>query len=398
MQTDTLRYTYRLRPGAQATAALEAEWHRCRWLWNECVYQRKRGFRPDRSERAKMLTEARRRNTWLRSGWQNAQANMLEDYYLALKASKTVRGRGKPRVKKRHKALPSLNFTRNGFALVDGRLRLPKGTLIPVVWSRELPSDPTSVRVFRDNLGHWYASFVVRRERAELPPSDAGIGIDWGVSTPASTTDKRFDLGYAGHRKRCAAERATHQRRMARRKRPKGVASSKGYRRAKLANARIEKKAQRQNTHDSRVWAKRVVDAHGLIAVEDFKPAFLSRSTMARKASDIAIGGLKRELICRAERAGRKVVIVAPAYTTMTCSKCFARNKRLELCERTFSCHACGYTAGRDENAARVILVVAESGHARVEDVSQRSLPLSGCWVRLHSERENPPLSSVGKG
>ncbi len=31
------RYTHRLRVSATARAALEAEWGRCRWVWNECV-------------------------------------------------------------------------------------------------------------------------------------------------------------------------------------------------------------------------------------------------------------------------------------------------------------------------------------------------------------------------
>ena len=31
------RYTYRLRVSSTARTALEAEWDRCRWVWNECV-------------------------------------------------------------------------------------------------------------------------------------------------------------------------------------------------------------------------------------------------------------------------------------------------------------------------------------------------------------------------
>ncbi|PLW74343.1 transposase, partial [Streptomyces sp. DJ] len=31
------RYTYRLRMSSTACARLEAEWARCRWVWNECV-------------------------------------------------------------------------------------------------------------------------------------------------------------------------------------------------------------------------------------------------------------------------------------------------------------------------------------------------------------------------
>ncbi|MGW6023393.1 hypothetical protein [Streptomyces sp. NPDC055099] len=35
------RYTYRLRLSSVARAALEAEWDRCRWTWNECVAKSK---------------------------------------------------------------------------------------------------------------------------------------------------------------------------------------------------------------------------------------------------------------------------------------------------------------------------------------------------------------------
>ncbi|MFD7596817.1 RNA-guided endonuclease TnpB family protein, partial [Kitasatospora sp. NPDC059812] len=31
------RYTYRLRVSATALALLEAEWGKCRWVWNESV-------------------------------------------------------------------------------------------------------------------------------------------------------------------------------------------------------------------------------------------------------------------------------------------------------------------------------------------------------------------------
>ncbi|WP_203833664.1 RNA-guided endonuclease TnpB family protein, partial [Actinoplanes campanulatus] len=270
---ETVRYTYRLRPGRQAQAALLAEWSRCRWLWNEAVHQRKSGREPKQT---------------------------LRTYMTSPDASFTVKGRGRPKVKLKKNSLPSLEYTRNGFTIKDGRLRLAKGVTLPVVWSRELPSDPTSVRVYQDSLGHWYASFVVQRDPAAVADPDLpGIGVDWGVTTTATTTDPAFDLPHLGHRKRCAAALAKAQRTMARRRRPKGRPASKGYQTAKRQAARIAKKAARQNTHDARVWAKTVVDHHHLIAVEDFKPTFLARSTMARKAADAAIGACKRELIDR---------------------------------------------------------------------------------------------------
>ena len=68
-----------------------------------------------------------------------------------------------------------MNYTTRGFRIKDhpetGKLALslPGGVLIPVVWSRELPGAPKSVRVYRDSLGHWYASFAVEIEAQVTP-------------------------------------------------------------------------------------------------------------------------------------------------------------------------------------------------------------------------------------
>ncbi|MET9487462.1 transposase [Nocardia sp. NPDC006630] len=374
---ELVRYNFRLRPGRAAESALLAEWHRCRFLWNEAVNLQKSGNKPTFSKLSKLLTEARGRNSWLRDGSQVAQQQTLRTYAQALAQSFTVKGRGRPKVKLRKMTPVSLEYTRRNFGIRDGRLVLAKGVSIPVVWSRELPSEPSSVRVTQDSLGHWYASFVVRRPTESAAPAHGGIGIDWGVRVTATTTEPLFDLPYLGHRKRCAAELARAQRTVARRRRGKRGPQSRGYQRAARQAAKLHKKAARQTQHDSRVWAKSIVEKYELIAVEDFEPKFLAKSSMARKAADAAIGAGKRELIVHGKRAGRKVVLVRPAYTTMTCSRCFARAKQqLELGDRTFRCHRCGFSADRDRNAARVILAVAERGHTRVDDVRHSDHPL----------------------
>jgi putative transposase len=145
------------------------------------------------------------------------------------------------------------------------------------------------------------------------------------------------------------------------------------------------------------VWAKKVVADHQTIAVEDFRPRFLARSRMARTAADAAIGAAKRALIERGTRAGRKVVLVPPAYTTMTCSECLAKAKQqLGLAERVFRCAHCGYTAARDRNAARTILATVDPDRAGVDDVRHCLPPLQDAngAVRVR----NLPASAVGKG
>jgi hypothetical protein len=69
-----------------------------------------------------------------------------------------------------------------------------------------------------------------------------------------------------------------------------GQAGLRGHKRAKRKAARAHAKVAAQRQDTARKWAKSVVRDHDRIAVEDFRPKFLAKSTMARKAADAAIG------------------------------------------------------------------------------------------------------------
>lgn len=64
-----------------------------------------------------------------------------------------------------------------------GKLRLPKIGNVTVAWSRELPSDPSSVSIIKEVSGRYFASFVVQADAETLPPSESEVGIDLGLST-----------------------------------------------------------------------------------------------------------------------------------------------------------------------------------------------------------------------
>jgi putative transposase len=344
-----VRYRYRLRPGVAALTALLREWDGCRWVWNQAVARLNESGEWVNDD---ALTGWRREHDWLREGSVVAQQQMLRNF-----RAKRAKGNGRRKFKSGKRSLPSVNYTRRGFAVKGGRLCLAGGLSIPVVWSRELPCEPSSVRVYRDSIGHWYASFVVRRDDEALPVCERAIGIDWGVHAVATTTDPEYDMAHPEYGKRASAELVRRQRTMARRKPARGERASKNYLTAKRTVAKLSKKVARQRQDRARKWATKVVANHGALAVEDFKPWFLAKSRMARKSADGAIGATKATLIEYAQRAGRKVVLVPPAYTTMTCSACGAKAKsRLLLSERVFACESCGMTQDRDRNAARVIL------------------------------------------
>ncbi|WP_435863521.1 RNA-guided endonuclease InsQ/TnpB family protein [Streptomyces tendae] len=389
------RYTYQLRVSSAARARLAAEWGRCRWLWNECVAKSRAVHLHNRATREKatcgpawldrMLTEARARTPWLREGSCVPQQQVIRDFGRSrAKAQRDIAERlpvarraGMPTWKTRREALATLNYTRRGFRLKEGRLHLAGGIVVRVVWSRELPDAPSSVRVYQDSLGHWYASFVVPAQVQPLPATGRVLGVDWGVRETATTTSDAHDLPHPAHGGKAKEKLTRYDRMMARRRPKKGTPGSRGYRAAKRLRAKAHKKVARQRADTGRKWAKKVVRDHDAVAVEDFRPKFLARTSTARKAVDAAIGATKAALIEMGRKHGRDIRLVHPAYTTMDCARCGARAKHaLPLGERTHTCTACGTVSPRDKNSARVMLVRAGLNPAGVDGGRPPGAPL----------------------
>ena len=385
-----LRYNFRLRPGKIAETKLISEWHASRWVWNQCVaignqaYQNfKTGVEnksPTFCRMSKKLTEWRAEHEWLRNCSQVPQQQTVRNWSQAYQSAFKQPSKGWPKFKSSKVAKPTLEYTSRGFSIKNGVLKLAGKISVPIVWSRELPSEPKTVTITQDAEGHWNASFVVRRDKEEFPDSEQGVGIDWGVSKVANTDKgKDFDLECGNQISETASVLKKAQRKLS-----KAQKGSRGRIKARKRVARIHLKRVRQRKDRAFKWARKIVTNFGYIAIENFKPKFLAKSKMAKKASDGAVGMTKDILIKMAEQAGRTIALVDAAYTTMTCANCGTRAKeRLPLSQRIFKC-ACGYEAGRDLNAARVILAKAGFDLADVEAV--RLNHSSGCLSGLSQE------------
>lgn len=123
----------------------------------------------------------------------------------------------------------------------------------------------------------------------------------------ATTTSDAYDLPHAEHGKKAQTRLTRYDRMMARRRPKKGRPGSKGYREVKKPRAKAYEKVARRREDTGRKWAEKVVRDHDAIAVEDFRPKFLAKTTMARKAADAAIGVTKAALT----GMGRKHVLMA---------------------------------------------------------------------------------------
>jgi putative transposase len=118
-------------------------------------------------------------------------------------------------------------------------------------------------------------------------------------------------------------------------------------------------------------FTSRIVANHELIAIEDLDIRQMTRSargTVESPGENVALsadlnrrvyeqtwGEIRRQLIYKAEWAGRRVVLVDPADTSRTCSGC-GHIRSLPQESSTFRCGRCGLRGAAAHNAAINIL------------------------------------------
>ncbi|HEY8746129.1 MAG TPA: transposase [Chloroflexota bacterium] len=220
-------------------------------------------------------------------------------------------------------------------------------------WHRPLPADATIKTVTaKRQAGRWYVCFSVEMPEPEpLPASNVAVGIDVGLTTFAVCSD---GPEIANPRHFRAAERRLRlaQRKLARRKK-----RSRRRLKARQEVARVHSHVANQRRDFHHQTAHALVQAHGLIAVEDLNVKGLAGSMLAKSVHDAGWGQFIAILADKAAEAGRTLVKVNPAGTTQACSVC-GEHVPKTLSERWHTC-ACGLSIGRDLNAALNILRLA---------------------------------------
>jgi putative transposase len=159
------------------------------------------------------------------------------------------------------------------------------------------------------------------------------------------------------------------QRRVARRQK-----GSKRRQKAAHLLAKKHQKVRRQRTDFHHKTALQLVRDYDVLSLEDLKVANLTRHPAPKPDGSggyehngaSAKAGLNKSiqdagwysfriiLEGKAAYAGRRVVVVPPAYTSQDCSGCRQRVEK-SLSIRTHICPSCGLILDRDENAARNI-------------------------------------------
>ena len=108
-----------------------------------------------------------------------------------------------------------------------------------------------------------------------------------------------------------------------------------------------------------------------VIAIEDLNVAgMIKNRTLARAISHTGWGEFRRQLTYKAQRSGRKLMVVDRFYpSTKTCSACGHLLVSLSLGTRHWTCPGCGTLHDRDINAAKSILAAGLAADACGADV-----------------------------
>jgi putative transposase len=202
-----LRYEFRLYPTPGQRDALARAFGCARVVFNDGLRARREAYAAGLpyitdAELSAQLTavKATPERIWLAGVSSVVLQQALADLNAAYRnffASAAGKRKGRrlapPRFRSRKDRRQAIRFTANARfkVLASGKLRLPKIGDVAVRWSRELPSEPSSVTVIKNADGRYCASFMVETAPSALPQTEHELGIDLGLTHFAVLSDGR---------------------------------------------------------------------------------------------------------------------------------------------------------------------------------------------------------------
>ncbi|MDR7170597.1 putative transposase [Nocardia kruczakiae] len=360
-----IRYRYRVYPTPEQRESLARAFGCARVVFNDCLRTRRQAYEhgvkvSDTEVQKKVVTHAKKtpESAWLADVSSVVLVQACQDarrahrnWFDSIAGKRKGATLGRPRFRSRKDNRHSIRLTRNGFGLrPNGRLYIAKIGELAVAWSRELPSEPSSVTMIKDSAGRYFASFVVEVDPEPLPVVDSEVGIDLGLTTFAVMssgkviTSPRFLRG---------AERRLRKAQLNLSRKRKG-SSNRAKARARVARIHAKVADTRKD------WAHKnstaIIRDNQAVYVEDLCVTGLARTRLAKPVHDAAWAMFTRMLQDKATRSGRVFVKVDRFYpSSQICSDCGAVDGPKPLSIRQWQCAACNAVHDRDMNAAKNI-------------------------------------------
>lgn len=352
-------FCYRLYPSTPQERLLAATLETCRRWYNQCLAERRdayqqRGESVGKYQQLAKVKEQKALNPYAKGMHSHVLQLVVSDldkafaaFFRRVKAGEKA---GYPRFKGRNR-FASFGFKElgNGFRVDGRRLKLSGIGRVAVRWHRPLEGQIKTVRITK-RAGKWYACFACEVQAQPLPATSQAVGVDVGIASLITTSTGEKIAHPAFYRTEQRRLRVL-QRRVARRK--KGSANRK---KAVLQLQRQHERIANRRKDFLRKLAHDLIVRYDRIALEDLRITNMVRNRhLAKSILDAGWGYLMQHLTRKAEEAGRVVYLVAPRYTSKTCSQCGHVFTEQRLSDRWIVC-GCGLSLDRDHNAAINIL------------------------------------------
>ena len=354
------RYQYRLYPTNKQKRLLSQLFGCVRVVWNDTLAYCQELYRqgekkPKYTELSRRLTQIKKteKKQWLTevsSILLQQSLRDLETAYSSFFASYKVERKGKkvkpPKFKKR-KSQQSARFTNNSFTVHQYHVTLAKIVDLKIVWSRPLPSKPSSVTVIKDAADRYFLSFVEIRPET-LPNNEQTVGIDPGIATFATLSTGEKIEAPKPLKKRLKRLRKA-QRNFSRKQ--------KGSHRREKARKRVAKihaKIKDTRTDFLHKLSPRVVREKQTIVLEDLNTSGMVKNRkLSRAISDLGWRSFRDMLSAKSDKYGRDFRIISRwEPTSQRCSCCGNIGGKKPLNVREWQCLFCGTFHDRDVNAA----------------------------------------------
>lgn len=369
------RYQYRFYPTDQQRQNLAQLFGCVRVVWNDALAFCKQSEKlPGYNKLSSLLTQAKKTDTrsWLAdvsSVPLQQSLRHLETAYKNFFNSRNGKRKGKkvgvPKFKKKTN-IQSAEFTKAAFQLKDACVYLAKIGNISPIWSRELPSEPSSVTVIKDCAGRYFLSFVVEIKPINTTAKNQSIGIDLGIKIFAATSNREKIESPNYSKIDCKIRKL--QRKLAR--------QTKGSNRRNKTRVRIAKQHNRISETRSCFLHKlstKIVSENQTIVLEDLNVSGMVKNRrLARAISLLSLREFRNLCEAKSTKFGREFRTISRwEPTSQICSNCGYKWGKLDLTVREIVCMNCNSRHCRDENASRNIEKVG-MGHRHDSKRTQR--------------------------
>jgi len=376
------RYQYRIYPTDQQQRGLAQLFGCVRVVWNDALALCKQlGKKPKSSELQKLvITQAK---LTLERAWLSGVSNIplqqsvadldiaFKNFFNSCKGKRKGRKVGYPKFKKRTNN-QSARFRIGGFSFKGNGVYLAKIGIVNPIWSRELPSEPSSVTVIKDCANRYFLSFVVEVAPVQIDAKNHSVGIDLGIKTFAvmSNAEKAESPDYK------KLDRKTRQLQKKLARQPK---DSKRRNRTRIQIAKLHNQITDTRKDFLHKLSTKIVSENQTIILEDLNVSGMVKNRKLARAISLQ-GWREFRTLCEAksEKFGRDFRVISRwEPTSQVCSDCGFKWGKLDLKIRSVQCLNCGTEHDRDENAAKNINKVG-IGHCHDYKRTQRQSKTTG--------------------